>query len=173
MEESIYTMMDSPLGPVWVCATETGVCGAGFGPALSAWMLRHLKRHKIAAPAMVESHVLKTVTQQLTGYFDRTLHTFELPLDLRGTPFQHAVWDELLTIPYGATLTYGEIAMEVDRPRAFQAVGRAVGANPVAIIVPCHRVVGRNGALTGYAFGIERKAALLELEQGGMQLRAL
>lgn len=173
MDASYVTFVSSPLGQMWVIATDVGVCGLGFGESLSAWMSRHLARHQIEVPESGLTPVLQTAATQLEAYFNRTLREFDVPLDLRGTPFQRAVWDELLDIPYGDTLTYGEVAMEVARPRAFQAVGRAVGANPVAIIVPCHRVVGQDGALTGYAFGVDRKAALLELEHDGLQLRAL
>jgi len=162
--------MTNLLGPLWLCATETGLCGLGFGESPSPAEVRRLARYGIAAPLAGDSVVLQTAVAQLADYFERRLQEFDVPLDLRGTPFQRAVWAELLTIPYGKTLTYGEIAMEVEHPRAFQAVGQAVGANPVAIIVPCHRVVGRNGALTGYAAGVERKAALLQLEQTGLQL---
>ena len=100
------------------------------------------------------------------------VQTCALPiLDLRGTEFQHQVWLQLQQIPYGETTTYGAIATLLGRPKASQAVGQAVGANPVSVIVPCHRVVGANGSLTGYGGGLERKAILLELEQAGLQLR--
>ncbi|MFN3763308.1 MAG: methylated-DNA--[protein]-cysteine S-methyltransferase, partial [Anaerolineae bacterium] len=89
---------------------------------------------------------------------------FDLPLDLRGTPFQRRVWEELRRVPYGQTVAYGELARRVGRPGAARAVGRAVGANPVPIIVPCHRVVGADGSLVGYGGGLEIKAALLRLE---------
>jgi len=169
-------MTTSLLGPLWICATAAGVCGLGFGEHPSDAEVRRMARYGIACdsitrPEPASSPVLEAAVAQLADYFDRRLKVFDVPLDLRGTPFQKAVWEELLTIPYGKTLTYGEVAMEVERPRAFQAVGQANGANPVAIIVPCHRVVGRNGALTGYAAGVERKAALLQLEQAGLQLR--
>ncbi|MGC9394868.1 MAG: methylated-DNA--[protein]-cysteine S-methyltransferase [Anaerolineae bacterium] len=171
MDRCVYTVTSSFLGPFWVCATTVGVCGLGFGEYPSDAEVRRLARYDIAPPELGTSPVLEAAVAQLADYFDRRLKAFDVPLDLRGTPFQKAVWEELLTIPYGETLTYGEVAMEVERPRAFQAVGQANGANPVAIIVPCHRVVGRNGALTGYAAGVERKAALLQLEQAGLQLR--
>ncbi|HOU13666.1 MAG TPA: methylated-DNA--[protein]-cysteine S-methyltransferase [Anaerolineae bacterium] len=171
MEHCDYVLTSSPLGPLWICATAAGVCGLGFGEQPSAAEVRRMARYGIAAPEPGSNPLLEAAVAQLADYFDRRLREFAVPLDLRGTPFQRAVWAELLTIPYGATLTYGEIAMEVEHPRAFQAVGQANGANPVAIIVPCHRVVGRNGTLTGYAGGVDRKAALLQLEQAGLQLR--
>ncbi|MBN2392895.1 MAG: methylated-DNA--[protein]-cysteine S-methyltransferase [Anaerolineae bacterium] len=176
MEHCDYTVTSSPLGPLWICATAVGVCGLGFGEQPSDAEVYRMARYGIACdfitrPEPGSSPVLESAVAQLAEYFDRRLEEFDVPLDLRGTPFQKMVWEELLTIPYGKTLTYGEVAMEVEHPRAFQAVGQANGANPVAIIVPCHRVIGRNGALTGYAAGVERKAALLQLEQAGLQLR--
>ena len=176
MEHCDCTTTTSLLGPLWICATAVGVCGLGFGEHPSDAEVRRLARYgiacdSIAPPEPGSSPVLEAAAAQLADYFDRRLKVFDVPLDLRGTPFQKAVWEELLTIPYGKTLTYGEVAMEVEHPRAFQAVGQANGANPVAIIVPCHRVIGQNGTLTGYAAGVERKAALLQLEQAGLQLR--
>jgi methylated-DNA-[protein]-cysteine S-methyltransferase len=170
MEHSQFLITSTSLGPVWIGATEVGICGLGFGEYPSDAEGRRMVRYGIAPPEPGNSPVLEAAVAQLTDYFDRRLQVFDVPLDLRGTLFQRAVWAELLTIPYGTTLTYGELAMEVEHPRAFQAVGQANGANPVAIIVPCHRVVGRNGSLTGYAAGVERKAALLQLEQAVLQL---
>jgi O-6-methylguanine DNA methyltransferase len=101
---------------------------------------------------------------QLDAYWSGELKEFDVPLTAAGTPFQRAVWQELMSIPYGATISYSELARRIDRPRAVRAVGRANGANPIAIIIPCHRVVGSNGALTGYGGGLDRKAALLAHE---------
>ncbi len=171
MEHCVYTATSTLLGPVWVCATAAGICGLGFGDQPADAEIRRMARYGIASPETGSSPALEAVVAQLADYFDRSLKVFDVPLDLRGTDFQRVVWEELLTIPYGKTMTYGEVAMEVEHPRAFQAVGQANGANPVAIIVPCHRVVGRNGKLTGYAYGVDRKAALLQLEQAGLQLR--
>jgi methylated-DNA-[protein]-cysteine S-methyltransferase len=108
-------------------------------------------------------HNLK-LKSQLDAYFARKLRRFTIPLDLRGTSFQRQVWDFLRGIPWGQTRSYGQIAEALGRPNAARAVGRAVGSNPVSIVVPCHRVIGSNGALTGYGGGLDRKAALLELE---------
>jgi methylated-DNA-[protein]-cysteine S-methyltransferase len=171
MESCVYTTISSPLGPIWICATAVGVCGLGFGEQPSDAEVHRIAHYGIAPPEKGSSPVLASAVAQLADYFDRSLRVFDVSLDLRGTPFQKRVWEELLTIPYGKTMTYGEVAMEVEHPRAFQAVGQANGANPVAIIVPCHRVIGQNGTLTGYAAGVERKAALLQLEQAGLQLR--
>jgi len=108
-----------------------------------------------------------TVTEQLEAYFRGERTTFEVALDARGTRFQRRVWDAVREIPYGETISYKELAERVQSPGAFRAVGRAVGANPVPVIVPCHRVIGSNGAPVGFGGGLERKARLLELERSG------
>jgi methylated-DNA-[protein]-cysteine S-methyltransferase len=102
--------------------------------------------------------------QALRAYFDGRVTTFDLPLAARGTPFQRAVWDALLTIPHGATSTYGEIARAAGFPGSARAAGAAIGRNPLTIIVPCHRVIGADGTLTGYASGLDRKRWLLAHE---------
>ena len=100
----------------------------------------------------------------LESYFRGNVHSFDFALDLQGTPFQKQVWNALCEIPYGETRTYGEIAEQTGRPRAYRAVGMACNQNPVMILVPCHRVIGKNGSLTGYAGGLDKKKALLEIE---------
>jgi methylated-DNA-[protein]-cysteine S-methyltransferase len=111
--------------------------------------------------------VLLAAQAQLADYFAARLTVFDLPLGLvSGTAFQQAVWRALLEIAPGATVSYGELARRIGKPQAVRAVGAAVGRNPLSIVVPCHRVVGANGALTGYAGGLERKVALLALEKG-------
>lgn len=104
------------------------------------------------------------VVEQLRAYFDGSRTDFDLDLELLGTPFQRKVWQALLTIPYGETRTYGEIAEQIGSPTAYRAVGLANGHNPIGIIVPCHRVIGANGSLTGYGGGLDKKKALLEME---------
>ena len=111
------------------------------------------------------SPVLEFCQQQLEAYFDGTLTKFSVPLRLEGTPFQQRVWEALQTIPFGATWSYSELAQRVGKPKACRAVGGANHRNPIAILVPCHRVIGSSGALTGYAGGLARKQALLEHEQ--------
>lgn len=119
-----------------------------------------------------DAHALLAETAtQLGEYFDGTRTEFEVPLALAGADFERRVWNELLAIPYGHTATYAEIAARVGQPRAARAVGMANSLNPIAIIVPCHRVVGANGSLTGYAAGTETKSRLLELE-AGVRMRA-
>ena len=109
--------------------------------------------------------VLLSITNEIESYFAGTIKEFTFPVNMKGSVFQRAVWEELRRIPYGATVTYGEIAKRIDRPAAARAVGMACNSNPLLIAVPCHRVVGNKGALTGFAVGIERKRFLLELER--------
>ena len=147
----------SPLGPLLLVRTSEGLAGAWF---------ESQKHHPapIAAPLRDDDALLARAAAQLAAYFDGETTRFDLPLDLIGTPFQTAVWRELLTIEPGRTCTYGDIARKLGTPSAGRAVGAAVGRNPVSVIVPCHRVLGSDGTLTGYAGGLERKTALLRLE---------
>lgn len=163
------TTLNSPLGDLVLCATEQGLCAVAFA-ASSQDVLRHLRRHKITTFTTGESPILTTARAYLENYFAGERPVLNFPLDLRGTAFQRAVWQALLTIPYGETRAYSAIAQQIERPRAVRAVGRAVGANPISIIVPCHRVVGRNGDLVGYGGGLHLKQALLALEQGAREL---
>lgn len=147
----------TPLGAMTLAATPAGLAGAWFdGQAHHPGPL---------AAAVDASHPwLQAAAAQLSAYFADGLRRFTLPLDAAGTPFQQAVWRALGAIPAGATTDYGAIAAALGRPRAARAVGAAVGRNPLSIVVPCHRVLGRDGTLTGYAGGLPRKLALLELE---------
>jgi methylated-DNA-[protein]-cysteine S-methyltransferase len=149
-----------------LAATGKGLAGVWFNgqqhmPATGIW------------PQQQDHPVLLRAQEQLQAYFAGQCQGFDVPLDLHGgTAFQQAVWQALLSIPAGATTSYGVLAERIGRPTAARAVGAAVGRNPVSIIVPCHRVVGAHGALTGYAGGLERKTALLQLEQKGQGLFA-
>ena len=147
----------TPLGPMTAAVSDTGLLGLWFGDQ------KHLPEY---ADWPVGSNALLTRTgQQLADYFAKKRNTFDLPLDLSaGTAFQQSVWQALLQIPCGASVSYGDIAVQIGNRTAVRAVGAAVGRNPVGIIVPCHRVLGRDGSLTGYAGGLERKIALLQLE---------
>ncbi len=154
----VCTRFDSPLGTVLLAATDKGLAGVWFvgqrhGPDASGWR------------EDAEHPVLRETVAQLRAYFAGERTRFELPLDLQaGTPFQQSVWQALLAIPRGGTTSYAQLARQVGKPQAARAIGAAVGRNPVSIIVPCHRVLGTGGSLTGYAGGVERKAALLKLE---------
>jgi methylated-DNA-[protein]-cysteine S-methyltransferase len=155
-----YRTVGTTLGPITVVAADGGVAGL--------YMDLHRYRPQWSTfgphdPAPL-APLLDDAAAQLTAYLDGTLTDFDLPLSLRGNDFQLPVWQVLLQIPYGETVTYGEVARRAGVPGQAQAVGTAVGRNPVSIVVPCHRVVGADGSLTGYAGGLDRKAALLTLE---------
>ena len=147
-----------PMGPMIVAATARGLAGVWFEGQ------RHLPDTSLW-PLQPEHPVLREAITQLGDYFAGRRSGFELPLDLQGgTDFQRSVWQALLAIPSGGTTSYGALGQSIGKPAAVRAVGAAVGRNPVSIIVPCHRVLGADGSLTGYAGGLERKSALLQLE---------
>lgn len=155
----VHCRWASPLGPMLLAASARGLAGAWFAqgqrdtPDPAAW------------PEAPGHPVLRATADQLADYFAGRRRDFDLPLDLgQGTAFQQAVWQALLAIPCGQTTSYGALAHRIGRPRAVRALGAAVGSNPVSIIVPCHRVLGADGSLTGYGGGLERKTALLRLE---------
>ncbi|MEO7116237.1 MAG: methylated-DNA--[protein]-cysteine S-methyltransferase [Caldimonas sp.] len=149
--------IDTPLGPLLLARTRDGLAGAWFEAQ---------KHHPAAidAPVRDDDPLLADAARQLRAYFAGESDVFDLALDLQGTDFQRSVWAELLRIAPGSTCSYGDIAHRLGAPSASRAVGAAVGRNPVSIIVPCHRVVGSTGALTGYAGGLDRKTALLRIE---------
>ncbi|MBE7365958.1 methylated-DNA--[protein]-cysteine S-methyltransferase [Ramlibacter pallidus] len=151
------THYESPLGRMLLAATDRGLAGLWFvgqrhGPDASAW------------PEDARHPLLQQGIAQLEEYFAGRRTRFDLPLDLQGTPFQQSVWTALLAIPPGGTTSYAQLGRQLGRPQAARAIGAAVGRNPVSIVVPCHRVLGTGGGLTGYAGGLERKTALLRLE---------
>jgi len=151
----------SPVGDLLLTASETGLTGVWFPTS----------RHR--RPALVEPYplqLLDRVEAQLTEYFDGSRTTFDLPLEPAGTDFQLRVWELLRRIPYGVTTSYGELARKLGDPQKSRGVGAANGANPIPIIVPCHRVVGSKGELTGFGGGLERKRWLLEHEGALMGL---
>lgn len=160
----VHAQTDSPVGPVWIAATGAGVCAVGLGAGQPEDLLAWLSRHIGPEPSREDPAALAPALTQLREYFSRIRREFDLPLDVRGTAFQKAVWAEVARVPYGATTTYGQIGRCIGRPEAARAVGAAVGANPLPILIPCHRVVGAGGSLTGYGGGLEVKAALLRLE---------
>jgi methylated-DNA-[protein]-cysteine S-methyltransferase len=160
----VYAWADSPVGPVWVATTGAGICAVGLGAGQPEDLFAWLSRYVAPEPPREDPDSLALALTQLREYFSRIRREFDLVLDVRGTTFQRAVWAEINHIPYGATTTYGQIAQRVGRPGAARAVGAAVGANPLPILIPCHRVIGAGGSLTGYGGGLEVKAALLKLE---------
>jgi AraC family transcriptional regulator of adaptative response/methylated-DNA-[protein]-cysteine methyltransferase len=156
----------TPLGPMLAGATEDALCLLEFvDRRMLETQLRRLGR-QVGGPFVPGTNaVLKTVTMELAAYFDRRLTRFSVPLLVPGTPFQEAVWTALLRIPFGETRSYGELAAAIGQPRAVRAVGKANGDNRVAVIIPCHRVIGADGKLTGYGGGLWRKQRLLDLEE--------
>jgi methylated-DNA-[protein]-cysteine S-methyltransferase len=154
-EKRPWTVCESPIGPLTLVGGPRGLRRLYF-PGHSGPLDEAAREDAVLAPA----------AEQLAEYFAGRRRRFDLALDLDGTPFQHQVWAQLLTIPYGATRSYGTLAAEIGRTGRARAVGAAVGRTPVPIIVPCHRALGANGRLTGYLGGLPRKRALLDLEAG-------
>jgi methylated-DNA-[protein]-cysteine S-methyltransferase len=154
----VYTTIASPVGELTLVATDNGL-------AAILWENDDPARVRIKAARKDNAHpVLVEAARQLQAYFAGTLTAFSLKLDFDGTDFQKKVWTALLTIPFGETRTYGQIARQIGRPKAVRAVGAANGRNPISIVAPCHRVIGADGTLTGFAGGLEAKAHLLKLE---------
>jgi methylated-DNA-[protein]-cysteine S-methyltransferase len=157
-KKTVYTKMASPVGELTLIATAKGL-------AAILWENDDPARVRVKAAVEDKNHpVLRAAERQLQAYFAGRRKAFDLALDFDGTPFQRKVWSALLKIPFGETRTYAEIARAIGRPKAVRAVGAANGRNPISIIAPCHRVIGANGVLTGFAGGLETKAKLLELE---------
>lgn len=160
-QKILYSWMQSPVGKLLLAVSARGLCRVQFGGPVPAddhdeiW---------VEAPEQ-----LQQAKEELSAYFRGVLRNFNVPLDLRGTAFQIRCWEALRKIPYGSTCSYAELAVAVGSPRAFRAVGQANHNNPIAIIVPCHRVIGANGSLTGYGGGLSLKEKLLRLERGAPQ----
>ncbi|MFI0480555.1 methylated-DNA--[protein]-cysteine S-methyltransferase [Actinomadura sp. 9N215] len=158
--EPTHVILDSPVGPLTLVAIDGALSG----------LFMDLQRHRPPAetfgtPDDPASEPFATVAEQLSAYFAGDLTEFDLPLNLQGTEFQKRVWTALQEIPYGETTTYGQLAVELGKPSASRAVGLANGRNPISVIVPCHRVVGSTGDLTGYGGGLDRKRYLLDFER--------
>ncbi|MFC8343740.1 methylated-DNA--[protein]-cysteine S-methyltransferase [Streptomyces sp. NPDC057280] len=153
-----HTVIDSPYGPLTLVATD--------GTLSNLYMTDQRHRPAQETFGVRDDRPFGEAIDQLEAYFAAELKEFTLELHLHGTPFQRSVWEQLLRIPYGETRSYGDLAAALGNPGASRAVGLANGKNPVSIIVPCHRVVGSNGSLTGYGGGLERKQRLLDFEQG-------
>lgn len=154
---TFYTRIDSPVGPLLLAADSAGLRLIEF----------HAPRHPVPPGAdwrEGDSDVLRETQRQLDEYFDCRRRMFDLPLALHGTEFQRTVWQTLAAIPYGQTISYAQLASRVGRPTAMRAVGAANGRNPLPIVLPCHRVIGANGSLTGFGGGLPTKQFLLELE---------
>jgi methylated-DNA-[protein]-cysteine S-methyltransferase len=162
---TVHSTIDSPVGPLLLGANEAGVCLIEF----------HESKHRLPRSPdwrEGESELIERARAQLGEYFAGTRRTFDLPLAPRGTEFQRAVWHALAAIPYGETISYAQLATRVGKPAATRAVGAANGRNPLPIVLPCHRVIGANGSLTGFGGGLPTKQFLLRLE-GALQGDAL
>ncbi|MFF7603843.1 methylated-DNA--[protein]-cysteine S-methyltransferase [Streptomyces parvulus] len=153
-----HTVTDSPYGPLTLVAEDGVLCGL--------YMTDQRHRPPEETFGAPDDTPFAQAREELTAYFEGGLTDFTLDLRLNGTPFQRTVWDELRRIPYGETRTYGQLADTLGNPAASRAVGLANGRNPIGIIVPCHRVIGTGGSLTGYGGGLERKRRLLDFERG-------
>jgi len=154
----VYKHVNSPVGTLTLVATDDG---------LAAILWEHERPHRVRVNLEAEDRrhpVLVETERQLAEYFAGRRKRFALKLDVSGTPFQRKVWNALLTIPFGETRSYAQIAKQIGHPSAVRAVGAANGRNPLSIVAPCHRVIGSTGALTGFAAGLEVKARLLALE---------
>jgi AraC family transcriptional regulator of adaptative response/methylated-DNA-[protein]-cysteine methyltransferase len=159
-----YSIIDSPLGRLLVAATEKGVCGVCIGDS-DAFVERSLAEDYPSAILHRRDEELKEWTGAFMKYFDGEHLALNVPLDVRATAFQSRVWKIIQSIPFGKTTTYGKIAQELGEPEASRAVARACATNPVALVIPCHRVIGKDGNLRGYRWGKKRKQTLLKLEQ--------
>ena len=155
MKPVYQSLLPTPIGAVRILANDEAITRIDFV-------------EEADASAYAENDVTRLARQQLTDYFEGQRQTFDLPLAPSGTEFQQACWQALVQIPYGETRYYAEQARVIQRPSAVRAVGAANGANPISIVVPCHRVIGKSGQLTGYAGGLDRKAWLLALERGAV-----
>ncbi|HZY11042.1 MAG TPA: methylated-DNA--[protein]-cysteine S-methyltransferase [Bacteroidota bacterium] len=158
------TSFDSRIGRIYIASTENGVCKISVPRESRKDFFNWLAQHFDSESVRDNRYRNKDIIDQFTRYFNGKLAKFTCPIDLFGTPFQIRVWKELMRIPYGTTITYKTLAKRVSAPKAFQAVGRANSANPLPIIIPCHRVLGSNGTLVGYSCGIKTKEFLLRLE---------
>jgi len=161
--DAAFDVVDSPVGPLLVAATDRGILRISFD-ADPEHSLDHLAR--AAGRRVLRSpHAIDPVRRELDEYFEQRRKSFDLTVDLRGTtPFTVQVLGELALVPYGQTATYGDLAARVGRPRAARAIGMVMNHNPIPIVLPCHRIVGSNGSLTGYGGGLDRKELLLRLE---------
>ena len=159
-----YDTLDGPWGGMLIAASDRGISGIYFNR-----QKYHPKRGKEWQHAPDNAH-LKRARKQLGEYFAGKRRDFDLTLDPAGSPFQKRVWKAIASVPYGETISYGELARRAGFPEGARAAGAATGRNPIGIVVPCHRIVGSNGKLTGYAGGLDKKRALLALEAGEREL---
>lgn len=164
-QEMYWSEIKHSLGSMIVAATALGLCYVG-SPDASCEEVEVWARKLASDYRLVRSdEKMRPYAEQLVHYLEGQRTRFELPLDVRGTTFQQSVWKALMSLPYGKTSVYSDLAEAIGKPNAVRAVGAAIGANPLLIVVPCHRVIGKNGALTGYRGGLAAKSWLLQLEK--------
>jgi len=162
----VTKIINTPFGEMLAGATEKGICLLEFTDAKRLeWQIPNLEKHFSVAVKKGRTPLFKELTDQLQAYFSGELQNFDLPLDTKGTPFQMQAWDALMTIPYAETRSYQEQATIIGNPKAFRAVASANRNNRISIIIPCHRVIAKNGNLAGYGGGLDRKKYLINLEQ--------
>ena len=159
-----YLRHDSPIGPLLLAASQQGLCAIYMSRQRHAPEEPELHWQPVSRDDVAQLAILGRTREQLDEYFAGTRSQFDLPLDLAGTDFQRSVWKGLCAIGFGETISYGELARRIGNPKAVRAVGLANGRNPVSIVVPCHRVIGADGSMTGYGGGLDRKRYLLALE---------
>lgn len=160
-----WTKLNHDAMELYIAASQKGLCYVGSpGQSFEEFSLAINKRFP-SAELKEDREFLEPYLQELQDYFEGRSITFSMPVDIKGTPFQEAIWKAMTEIPFGQTCSYSDIAEKIGKPAAVRAVGTAIGANPVLITVPCHRVIGKNGAITGYRGGVEMKQYLLDLEK--------
>lgn len=162
MDPTFYTLIGSPVGRLLLVGNSNGLRFVHFADSKRAG--------RLSLDWTEDQTTFKEAIRQLRSYFAGELKGFDLPLVMEGTQFQTSVWRALQEIPYGETTSYGNLAAKLGNPKAMRAVGLANGSNPIPIIVPCHRVIGSNGSLTGFGGGLENKQKLLALERGQLRL---
>ncbi|RUS43298.1 methylated-DNA--[protein]-cysteine S-methyltransferase [Cohnella sp. AR92] len=153
-----------------IAATDEGLCFVGSQNQQLEELIQWAKTRYPGGSLIRDDEKLRPYASELAQYLQGTRERFTVPIAFHGTPFQEAVWHALRDIPYGQTKSYSDIAQHIKKPAAVRAVGAAIGANPILITVPCHRVIGKNGALTGYRGGMEMKTKLLQLERDSLRL---
>ncbi|MBL7995680.1 methylated-DNA--[protein]-cysteine S-methyltransferase [bacterium] len=167
----IYKIIKSPIGDMVLGSVDDKICFLEFHlPERYDEMSDKIRKVYDAELVEGTNNVIEQAEEQLQEYFTGKRKNFTVPLDLRGTEFELKIWDQLLKIPYGQVCSYGDIAKKINNPKSVRAVGGANHNNPIAIIVPCHRVVGKSGSLVGYGGGVEKKKFLIELEKGELSL---
>ncbi|OGU32017.1 MAG: hypothetical protein A2X67_15280 [Ignavibacteria bacterium GWA2_55_11] len=164
MPRFFWSTVESQIGTIYVASTVKGICKIAIPGETKKDFMTWLERHADKGPIVEDQQKHRKFADELNRYFGRKLVKFHVRLDLLGTPFQRRVWKELRKVRYGTTISYRELSRRVGMPRAYQTVGRANGANPLPIVIPCHRIIGSDDKLVGYAAGIKTKEFLLRLE---------